>query len=141
MAGTRALLDTGPLVGYLNQKDQHHQWAVTCWASLFDPLLTCESVISEAIFALESEQVGPEPVVQLLERGVIELGFSLSENQSDVIQLLRKYADQPISVADACLIRMSERSERCQIFTTDRDFRVYRRYGRQVIPLLAPFEH
>ena len=141
MAGTKVLLDTGPLVGYLNEKDQYHDWAVSCWSSLYDPVFTCESVISEAVFALASEQVGPEPILQLLERGVIRVVFSLPENQPDVLQLLRKYADQPISLADACLIRMAETSERCRVFTTDRDFKVYRRYGRLIIPLLAPFGH
>jgi predicted nucleic acid-binding protein len=52
---------------------------------------------------------------------------------------LRKYADQPVSLADACLVRMAELHDNCQIFTTDRDFLVYRRKGRGVIPLLAPF--
>jgi predicted nucleic acid-binding protein len=141
MAGTRILLDTGPLVGYLNEKDQHHEWAVSCWASLYDPVLTCESVLSEAIFSLESEQVGPEPILELLERGIIRVAFSLPENQPDVMQLLRKYADQAISLADACLIRMTEKDDRCRVFTTDKDFKVYRRFGRQIIRLLAPFQH
>ncbi len=51
----------------------------------------------------------------------------------------RKYADQPMSLAEACLVRTAELTDRCQVFTTDRDFLVYRRKGRHVIPLLSPF--
>jgi predicted nucleic acid-binding protein len=63
----------------------------------------------------------------------------MEENRADVVSLLRKYADQPISLADACLVRMAELNENCQVLTTDKDFLVYRRKGRSVIPLLAPF--
>lgn len=139
MAATRLLLDTGPLVGYLNRKDQYHEWAVDCWSSLYDSLWTCEPVLSEAIFTLQSEGLSPEPILVLVERGVIQLDFVLRENRQDVFQLLRKYADQSISLADACLVRMAELTERCQVFTTDKDFLVYRRRGRHLIPLLAPF--
>jgi uncharacterized protein len=140
MAATKLLLDTGPLVGYLNRTDQHHAWAVHCWSALFDPLWTCEAVLSEAVFALVSEGQSPEPILRLVERGVIRLGFALDAQRVDVFRLLRKYADQPMSLADACLVRMTELTERCQVFTTDHDFLVYRRKGRHVIPLLAPFD-
>ena len=63
----------------------------------------------------------------------------MEKNRADVLNLLRKYADQPMSLADACLVRMTELNDNCQIFTTDKDFLVYRRKGRSVIPLLAPF--
>lgn len=139
MAETRVLLDTGPLVGYLNREDQHHQWAVECWQALSAPLWTCESVVSEAIFTLQSERVSLEPILALVERGLVRMDFSAAENRADVFRLLRKYADQPMSLADACLVRMAERHDPCQVFTTDRDFLVYRRKGRHIIPLLAPF--
>jgi uncharacterized protein len=139
MAATRLLLDTGPLVGFLNRKDQHHEWAAKCWDALYDPLWSCESVLSEAIFSLQSEGINPEPILALVERGIIRFDFVVNENCPDVFQLLRKYADQSISLADACLVRMAELTDRCQVFTTDRDFLVYRRKGRHLIPLLAPF--
>jgi predicted nucleic acid-binding protein len=139
MAVTRLLLDTGPLVGYLNRSDQYHAWAVEGWSALFDPLWTCESVVSEAVFALQSEGLNAEPIFQLLERGIIRLGFAVEDHRADVLRLMRKYADQPMSLADACLVRMAELTDRCQVFTTDRDFLVYRRKGRHVIPVLSPF--
>jgi predicted nucleic acid-binding protein len=140
MAGTRLLLDTGPLVGYLNAADQHHRWATECWTALFDPLWTCEAVVSEAVFVLQSEGLSVEPILRLVDRGVIRLDFSLKDNRTDVFRVLRKYADQPMSVADACLVRMAELHPDSRVFTADRDFLVYRRSGRGVIPLLAPFK-
>lgn len=139
MAATRVLLDTGPLVAYLNRNDRHHQWAVDCWSALVDPLWTCEAVLSEAVFVLQSEHADPEPILRLIERRIVRLDFALDNHRSDVFRLLRKYADQPMSVADACLVRMAELADQCQVLTTDRDFLVYRRKGRHVIPVLTPF--
>ena len=103
------------------------------------PLWTCESVVSEAGFSLQSEGMPLDSILHYLDIGIIRLDFSMVENRADVLNLLRKYADQPMSLADACLVRMAELTDRCQMFTTDKDFLVYRRKGRQVIPLLAPF--
>lgn len=139
MAGTRILVDAGPLVAYLNRNDQHHKWAVDCWRVLFDPLSTCEAVFSEAMFLLQSEEIDPEPLLLLLERQLVRLDFVLEDHRADVIRLLRKYADQPMSIADACLVRMAKLTDACQVFTTDRDFRIYRRKGRHIIPLISPF--
>jgi len=139
MAETKVLLDTGPLVGYLNRNDQYHDWAVHCWSALFDPLWTCEAVLSEAVFVLQSEKADPESILRLVERRIVRLDFVMADHRSDVFRLLRKYADQPMSVADACLVRMAELVDPCQVFTTDRDFLVYRRKGRHAIPLLSPF--
>jgi len=139
MAATKVLLDTGALIGYLNRKDAYHNWAVESWSALSDPVWTCEAVLSEVVFLLQSEGMSLDSVIHYLDSGIIQLDFSLEENRSDVLNLLRKYADQPMSLADACLVRMAELNDNCQIFTTDRDFLVYRRKGRSVIPLLAPF--
>jgi predicted nucleic acid-binding protein len=139
MAATKILLDAGPLIGYLNRKDQHHEWAVGSWESLSDPLWTCEAVLSEVIFNLQSEGMPLDSILRYLEIGLIRLDFSVEQNQADILNLLRKYSDQPMSLADACLVRMAELNDHCQIFTTDKDFKFYRRNGRGVIPLLAPF--
>jgi uncharacterized protein len=140
MAATRVLLDTGPLVGYLSRSDGYHAWAVDCWNALFDPLWTCEAVISEAMFILQSDRVSAEPILRLIERRIVRLDFGLEDHRPDVFRLLRKYADQPMSLADACLVRMAELTDSSQVFTTDEHFRVYRRKGRHVIPLLSPFD-
>ena len=139
MAATKILLDCGPLVGFVSETDQHHRWTLEIWNSLYEPLWTCEAVLSEAIFLLQSDGVAIDALLELFERDLVKIDFSVSSHQSDVWELLRKYADQPMSLADACLVRMAELSDKCQVFTTDKDFLVYRRKGRGVIPLLAPF--
>jgi predicted nucleic acid-binding protein len=139
MAATKVLLDSGPLVGFLSGTDQHHRWALEVWNSLYEPLWTCEAVLSEAIFLLQSVEVSVSPLLELFERGLVKIDFSVSDQRSDLWRLLRKYADRPMSLADACLVRMAELHEHCRIFTTDKDFLVYRRKGRGVIPLLAPY--
>jgi predicted nucleic acid-binding protein len=139
MAATKVLLDAGPLIAYLNGKDQYHEWAVESWESLTEPLWTCEAVLSESIFNLQSEGMPLDSIIYYLENGIVRLDFSVEENRPDVLSLLHKYADQPMSLADACLVRMAELQDHCQIFTTDKDFYVYRRKGRGIIPLLAPF--
>ena len=139
MAATKILLDSRPLVGFVSETDQHHRWAVEIWGSLYEPLWTCEAVLSETIFLLQSDGNSIDTLLDLFERGLVKLDFEISAHQPDVWQLLRKYSDQPMSLADACLVRMAELNDSCQIFTTDRDFLVYRRKGRGMIPLLAPF--
>jgi len=139
MAATKILLDSGPLVGFVSETDQHHRWAVEIWRSLYEPLWSCEAVLSEAIFLLQSDGVSIGPLLELFERGLVKMDFNVPAHQPDVWRLLRKYADRPMSLADACLVRMAELDDHCQVFTTDRDFLVYRRKGRSVIPLIAPF--
>jgi len=123
----------------VSEADQHHRWSVDTWKRLYEPLWTCEAVLSETIFLLHSDGVAIDSLLALFERGLVELDFEVSAHQPDVWELLRKYADQPMSLADACLVRMAELNDHCQGFTTDRDFLIYRRKGRGVIPLLAPF--
>ncbi len=140
MAATEILLDSGPLVAFVSETDQYHDWAVEIWSTIYQPLLTCEAVLSETIFLLQSDGVSIDSLLELFERGLVTIDFTVSSHRPDVWALLRKYAGQPMSLADACLVRMAELSDACQVFTTDRDFLVYRRKGRQVIPLLSPFE-
>jgi len=139
MAATKILADTGPLVAYLDQNDEYHPWAVTAFSSFHEPLYTCEAVISEVVFLLHSSDHGVESFLQFLERGIVRIDFEANKNLADILNLLRKYSDQPMSLADACLVRMAELAGDCQVFTTDRDFLVYRRKGRGVIPLLTPY--
>jgi predicted nucleic acid-binding protein len=112
---------------------------VARWSELFEPVVTCESVVSEGLFLLRDSGLSIVPLLDLFERGIVRVHFDLETQFADGRRLLRKYADQPMSLADACLVRMAELTEHSQVFTTDRDFRVYRRHGRREIPLLSPF--
>lgn len=132
------ILDTGPLVAFINRHDQHHEWARLQWAEIEPPLITCESVLSEACFLLRTSGRGQNAVPELLKRGIITIPFRLIENTEAIARLLTKYHDIGISLADACLVRMSELYSGSAVLTLDGHFRIYRKSNRQVIPILLP---
>jgi predicted nucleic acid-binding protein len=132
------LVDTGPLVALLNRRDHYHAWAAAQWTHLQPPLLTCEPVLTEACFLLRSAPRGSRAVVELVQRGILKIDFRLDQNVEAVSRLLAKYASLPMSLADACLVRMAEARPQAAVMTLDSDFRLYRKPGRQVIPLISP---
>jgi uncharacterized protein len=135
---TRIIIDTGPLVAYLNRRDRWHRWAVEQMAALHPPLVTCEPVLTEACFLIHRAGGRPADLVRKVAQGVLEIGVDLQEDASGIHSLMQRYADTPMSLADACLVRLTERFADCRLFTLDSDFEYYRRNGRQVIPLLRP---
>ena len=132
------LLDTGPLVSFLASGLEHHEWAVEEWKRLRPPLLTCEPVLTEAAFLLKREGRDTDPLFVLLDRGVIRIGLSIQEHKADLRALMRRYRNRPMSLADACLVRLSEIHAAGEVLTLDSDFRIYRRHGNKVIPLRMP---
>lgn len=135
---THILLDTWPLVAFLNRKDRFHEWVSEILGSLRPPLLTCDSVLSEACFLLRKVAGGPEAVLTLVRRQIVLRTFSLESEIDAVSRLMRKYADVPMDLADACLVRMSELHRESTVLTLDGDFRIYRRYRNAEIPLISP---
>jgi predicted nucleic acid-binding protein len=133
-----ALLDAGPLVAYLDRRDSHHEWASEQFASLPPPLLTNEAVLAEACHLLRTIPGGGAAVVAMLRTGALRAEFALADHAEHVEALLRKYESVPMSLADACLVRMSEIHSSCHVLTMDADFRIYRRHGRKVIPATMP---
>ena len=134
----RILVDTGPLVAFLNHRDRLHQWAATQLAAIAPPLLTCEAVLAETCHLVRNLEGGHEAVMKLIEGGAVTVPFRLDQEIGPVAKLLRKYADVPISLADACLVRLAEQVADSAVLTVDADFRVYRKHGRQVIPTILP---
>jgi predicted nucleic acid-binding protein len=132
------LLDTGPLVSFLAAGLRHHVWAVEQWKRLHPPLLTCEPVLTEAAFLLKREGLDTDNIFALLERGVIRIALSVQDEQADLRALMRRYRNRPMSLADACLVRLSEIHATAEVFTLDSDFRIYRRNGSKVIPVRMP---
>jgi predicted nucleic acid-binding protein len=130
------LLDTGPLVAALaREPTDFGPWAKGLVRSLGQPLHTCEAVLTEAAHFLGSAQ----PVLAALGRGLLVCPWDLTEHHPRVQELVQKYADQPMDLADACLVAMSEQWWSCRVITVDTsDFTVYRRRGRHSIPLLTP---
>jgi predicted nucleic acid-binding protein len=132
------IVDTGPIVALLSESDRWHGSAKEQFAALRAPLAPCESVLAEASYLLGSGSRTIEGLFGLLERSVLEVEFKLAAEHRALRALMRRYADVPMSLADACLVRMSELSDGASVLTLDSDFRVYRRLGRQTIRLIAP---
>jgi uncharacterized protein len=135
---TRILLDSGPLVAFYSTKDQHHAWTFKQFHSLAFPVFTCEPVLIEACFLMQRNRGNPRTILQAVQRGIIKVDFTLANESTSLEALLERYADTPMSLADACLVRMSELFHSSCVFTLDTDFKKYRRNRRQVIPLLTP---
>ncbi|HAO77861.1 MAG TPA: pilus assembly protein [Verrucomicrobia subdivision 3 bacterium] len=132
------LTDSGPLVALLDRSERHHQWAREQFDHVRGPILTCEGVIAETAYLINSAGIPPWSVLELVEREVITIRFDLELSLDRVLSLMRKYADTPMDFVDACLVSMTESKRDCQLLTMDSDFHVYRRFERQTIPLLAP---
>ena len=130
------LVDTGPLVAFLNRRDRFHEWTATQWNQIAPPMLTCEAVISEACFLLSAIKGGSDQVLLLIHRKILMISFHLDEHIDPINKLLLKYQSVPMSLADACLVRMSELHSNSRVFTLDSDFNLYRKNGRQVIPTI-----
>src|SRR5579885_1089580 len=132
----KVVVDAGFLVALLSRRDLHHAWALQQASENPPPWLTCEAALSEAHHLLGKPGA---PALQLmLSRRAVVSAFNLDENVDPIIALLHKYATVPMSLADACLVRMSETLSDPLILTTDSDFRIYRRHSRQVIPTIVP---
>jgi len=133
-----AILDTGPLVGALDRDDQWHAWAAKEFTAIRQPALTCDAVISEACFLLRDSAGARESIFSLIERGILQVVPVLPEESPAVRMLLARYGSR-MDYADACLVRLYELHPGHTIITTDAaDFRVYRRFRRQSLPLRVP---
>jgi predicted nucleic acid-binding protein len=135
---TRIVVDTGPLVALLNRRDRHHAWIREVLDTVEPPIFTCEAVVSEACFLLSRLTGGQDALLELLASDVVAIDFNLDAESEPVRTLMRRFAAVPMSLADACLVRMSELDAKTTIATLDGDFRVYRRNRRQIIPTIMP---
>jgi uncharacterized protein len=134
--GANVLADASFLVALINRRDRHHRWAVAQSANYPPPWSTCEAAVSEAFHVLAAP--GAPGLRALLRGGLLRLAFDLGDQLEAVLNLMEKYADVPMSMADACLVRMTETLSDALLLTTDTDFRLYRRHSRQVVPCLLP---
>ena len=134
----KVIVDTGPLVAFINKRDTFHEWVKQQLAALNPPLFTCEAVLSEAAFLLRHLPRGRETLLECLKRDLVRIAFSVQEEAGALLALITRYQNVPMSLADACLVRMSEQSHGCHIFTLDSHFQIYRKHGRQIIPTVSP---
>jgi uncharacterized protein len=130
------LADSGALVALLSHSDQYHQWMEAHLDSLPGPWLTCDAALSEAFHLLGSR--GSGQLIAMLRRQVLRPVFNLVAEIEPILALMAKYRDIPMSLADACFVRLSEILPDPLVVTTDADFRIYRRHSRQSVPCLLP---
>jgi uncharacterized protein len=130
------LVDTSFLVAFLSHRDANHSWATAQASNSRLPWKTCEPVLSETFYTLGS--LSAPPLIDLLRRRALVCAFQIAENVEEVLNLLHKYSDVPMSLADACLVRMSEILADPVVFTADADFKIYRRHGRRIVPCAMP---
>jgi predicted nucleic acid-binding protein len=130
------IADASFLIALLNGRDANNAWAAAQARRLQFPWLSCESALSEAFHLLQAP--GAKKLAELLHRGAVVPSFHLKGEVNPVLELLSKYADVPMSFADACLVRMTETMPEPLLLTTDTDFRIYRRHSRQAIPCAMP---
>lgn len=135
---TSVIVDTGPLVALLNRRERHHAWAAKIMDSIEPPILTCDAVLSEACFLLQNMDGGPDAVMELVARGIVRSDFRVMAEVESVRALMKKFATVPMSLADACVVRMTELDQKSVVLTLDSHFKVYRRNKRQVVPTLMP---
>lgn len=132
------LLDTGPLVAYLSRRDRHHQWAVEQFRRIDPPMHTCEPVLTEACYLLATLPGGSQSVLRMLETGALKITLHVEDEIAPIKTLMSRYQNVPMSLADACLVRMSELNATGVVLTLDSDFKIYRKHGRHVLSVIAP---
>ncbi len=133
-----AIVDTGPLVAFFDRAERHHHWVVAQVKELDPPLLVCEPVLAEAMYLLARFSGAQDALFGLLENGALNIAFRVEEHVPALRTLHRKYKDRPMSLADACIVRMTEIYERHAVLTLDSGFTVYRKNGRDPLALIYP---
>ena len=134
----RAIVDAGPLIAFFDRKERYHDWVGAQVTRLESPLLVCEPVIAEAMYRLRHLPAAQEGIFAGLERGAFRIALHLEDQIPALRYLHKKYRDQPMSLADACVVRMAELHDRYAVLTLDSDFSVYRKHGRAPLTLIYP---
>jgi predicted nucleic acid-binding protein len=133
-----AIVDTGPLVAFLDRSERYHRWIVERIDELEAPLLICEPVLAETMYLLARFPKAQEAIFELLENGALKLAFRIEDHVASLRKLHRKYRDTPMSLADACIVRMAEIHPRHGVLTLDSDFSIYRKDERVPLALIHP---
>ena len=127
------IVDSGPLSAFMDADDAWHGWAVERFKEFEGPLVTVESVITEVLFLLRGDSTAQDRVLRMIASGALRVPFRLEAEAEPVRRLHAKYHDLPMSLADACLVRMAELLDEHQICTLDADFTIYRKHGKSAI--------
>jgi predicted nucleic acid-binding protein len=129
------IADTGPLVALFDSGDAYHDWAKRGLGRVSQALITSESVVSEVLFLLAGLRRSRTAFLGFWSEGGLRVVFEANRDPSSLVALLHKYADVPMSLADASIVRLSELNPDAKVWTLDADFKIYRRFTRRVVPL------
>lgn len=135
---TPILLDTGVIVALLDRSERRHADCVEALDGVRAPLVTCEAVIAEACYLMRSVPGAPEAILQNVADATFQIPIQLSGCAAAVQRILKKYRDQDIDLADACLIHLASELRTGGILTLDKDFRVYRWGGNRTFSPIPP---
>lgn len=135
---TAILVDTGPLVALLNRRDRYNAWISEVLNTIEPPVFTCDAVLSEACFLLQRVEGGADAILGLVAQGIVTSDFRVMTEVKALRTLMERFANVPMSLADACLVRMTELKADSVVVTLDRDFTIYRRNRRQAVPTISP---
>lgn len=130
------LVDTGPLVALLDRSDPHHKRCDELFKTMAGPLVTLWPVITEAMYLLREFPTAQTALCEMIESGFLRFLALDASDVPRIKELMRKYSDLPMDLADAALVRVAEREKLRTVFTVDRrDFQIYRpsRIGRFTI--------
>jgi len=131
------LLDTGPIVAYLYSRDAYHDWAVEAFSEVQPPVITCEAVLTEACFLIERNRWPAKRVLEYALESEVRIGLQLQPEMGAIRALMQRYENVPMSLADACLVRLAEMTD-LPICALDRDFAIYRGNRRRALNLIMP---
>jgi uncharacterized protein len=135
---TQVIVDTGPLVALLNRQDRAHGWVMAQLADIKPPMITCEAVLAEATYLTSPIKGAREALIEMVSENFLQIGLQVQEQHAALLGMVKRYVNVPMSLADACLVRLAELHPKSQVLTLDSDFHIYRKNSRQVIPQICP---
>ena len=133
----RVIVDTGPLVALLNRKDRAHEWVVGLMNDLQPPLISCEAVLAEATYLTRNLPGARASLIEMVGEGFVEIGMHIADHHAALLAMVNRYTNVPMSLADACLVRLAELFPQSPVLTLDCDFSIYRKNGRAVIEVIT----
>jgi hypothetical protein len=121
------LVDAGPLVALLDRGDPEHDACVDALTQARDRLVTVWPAFTEAMYLLRESWTAQKALWSRLETDALTLAPLDESDAPRMRELMEKYRDLPMDLADAALVRVAERDQLTRIFTLDRKhFSVYR---------------
>lgn len=135
---SRIIIDTGPLVALLNRRDHAHPWVLAQMQDMQPPFITCEAVLAEASYLVSDMPGARLALIDMLKENFLQMGLQVKEHADAIATMIERYTNVPMSLADACLVRLAELHPKSPVFTLDSDFSIYRKNGRQVIAQICP---